>query len=273
LTSLTLFSFSETAVVQRNVTLRPDPSTDNQALTTLARGQRITVVALRKKNGYLHVTVGKQEGWVWGRNVAIEEASDDEAEETATSTKRDADSSAECTEGSVEGVNHVGPSELYPDPKKTPGCAATLDASDLTRAWTENCPGGKDSCTYSQSHRKVSSSDKRFVYDEYTVESSKRNIDNGEIDHFYPLCAGGSNKTSNLWYQPIDNQWSGKNLGFKEKDKLEAWVCKQIKANKLDPQEAFDRITKDWVKFYIEEIAGDDELKEQIRDDEGDGPQ
>jgi hypothetical protein len=262
-------TFADTAVVKRNVTLRPDPSTDNQAITTLAPGQRVTLVSLRKTNGYLHVTVDKQKGWVWARNVDVEESTADETGGRGTTAKGSTEATDTCTAGSTDSVNHVGPSELYPDPMKTPGCAATLEVDDLTKVWTENCPGGKDSCTYSQSHRKVSKGERTFIYEEYNVPSAKRNIDNGEIDHFYPLCAGGSNSGSNLWYQPIDNEWNGRNFGFKEKDKLETWICKQIKAHKLDPHEAFGRMTKDWVKFYIEEIAGEDELKEQLSDDEG----
>jgi hypothetical protein len=270
----TVLSFAETAVVKRNVTLRPDPSTENDSVTTLAPGQRVTLLSLRKTNGYLHVAVGKQKGWVWARNVDIDESSTDETEDHAASAKHatEADEDKEtCASGTAEGVKHVGPRELYPDPVKTPGCATTLDVDDLTRAWTENCPGGKETCTYSQAHRKVSKGEKTSIYEKYNVPSAKRNIDNGEIDHFYPLCAGGSNSMSNLWYQPIDVEWNGRTLGFKEKDKLEAWICKQIKAHKLEPQEAFERITKDWVKFYIEEISTEDDLKEQVQDDEEDG--
>ena len=268
-----VFSFAETAVVKRNVTLRPDPSTDNQAITTLGPGQRVSVVSLRKRNGYLRVIVSKQQGWVWARNVDIEESPVEETEELSKRTDHIPDAAETCTVGNPNGVNHVGPPELYPDPLKTPGCAATLETGDLTKAWTENCPSGKDSCTYSQAHRKVSKGERTAIYEEYSVPPPRRNIDNGEIDHFYPLCAGGSNSTSNLWYQPIDNAWSGRNFGFKEKDKLESWICKQIKLGKLDPREAFDRMTKDWVRFYKEEIPNDDELKDQIADDEGDGGQ
>ncbi|HEY7390291.1 MAG TPA: hypothetical protein VH640_17370 [Bryobacteraceae bacterium] len=49
----------------------------------------------------------------------------------------------------------------------------------------------------------------------------------GEIDHFFPLCAGGSNDITNLWFQPENNVWNGKNYGFREKDDLEAWICQQ----------------------------------------------
>jgi uncharacterized protein YgiM (DUF1202 family) len=268
----TTLSSADTAVVKRSVTLRPDPSTDNRAIKTLAIGERVTLVSLRKNEGYLHVTVGKQTGWVWARNVDVEESTSDETEGRGTTAKRSTEATDTCTAGSTNGPsNHVGPTDLYPDPMKTTGCAATLEKNDLTRRWTENCPGGKDSCTYSQSHRKVLKGERTLIYDEYNVPSAKRNIDNGEIDHFYPLCAGGSNSASNLWYQPIDNEWNGRNFGFKEKDKLEAWICKEIKSGHLEPQDAFDRLTKDWVKFYIEEFADDDELKEQLSDDDQQG--
>jgi len=77
------------------------------------------------------------------------------------------------------------------------------------------------------------------------VPEEARNIKHGELDHFYPLCAGGSNDIKNLWFQPVDNEWNGKNFGFHEKDKLETLVCAQIKAKKMDPKDAFDRIRKD----------------------------
>ena len=44
--------------------------------------------------------------------------------------------------------------------------------------------------------------------------------------------------------------------GTTEKDDLEAWVCQQIKANRLDPREAFDKLTTDWVSFYEEVKPG-----------------
>jgi hypothetical protein len=99
--------------------------------------------------------------------------------------------------------------------------------------------------------------EKRRVYAEYGV--NPKNHPPGEIDHFYPLCAGGSNDITSLWFQPATNVWSGKNYGYHEKDDLEAWMCQQIKANRLDPREAFDRLTTDWVKFYQEVKPGHQE--------------
>jgi hypothetical protein len=148
----------------------------------------------------------------------------------------------------------VGPRALYPNPSTTRGKAETLNATDLNRAWP--CPAKvrKSSCSYSQAHREVSMAEKRRVYALYGVDP--KNHPPGEIDHFYPLCAGGSNDITNLWFQPATNVWNGKNYGYHEKDDLEAWVCQQIKANQLDPREAFDRMTTDWVKYYEEVKPG-----------------
>ena len=72
------------------------------------------------------------------------------------------------------------------------------------------------------------------------------------MDHLFPLCAGGSNDVSNLWYQPDINIWNGRNFGYHQKDDLETWVCEQIRQDRIDPKEAFDRITTDWVKYFLE---------------------
>jgi hypothetical protein len=141
-------------------------------------------------------------------------------------------------------ISRVGPASLYPDPKLTPGKADTVNAADLKRLY--------NGLTYSKAHRNVPAAEHTQVYDEYNVSSSKRNIKNGEVDHDDPVCNGGSNDISNLWYQPITNMWNGKNYGFKQKDDLETWICVQVKAGKLDPKEAYQRITNDWVKFYLD---------------------
>ena len=149
-------------------------------------------------------------------------------------------------------AHHVGPAQLYPNPDLTPGQAETVDLDDLTDRW--ECPASihKVDCTYSQAHRSVSNKTHTKVYEEYEVSQSKRNGKNGEVDHFDPLCNGGSNDIKNLWYQPAKNMWNGKDFGYHAKDDLESWVCTQVKAGKLDPKEAFTKITSDWVKFYMD---------------------
>jgi hypothetical protein len=216
---------AQTATVKRNVNLRPDPSTDHNPMTTLTPSTRVGLMVPEATNGYFHVTTKDgRSGWVWGRNIRIE------------------------TGSSV----HIGPSQLYPESTKTPGLADTLTVTDLTKRFTEGCKSGKTSCTYSEAHRSVPKSEHIQVYDEYNVADNARNIKHGEVDHFYPLCAGGSNEIANLWYQPAENEWNGANFGFHEKDKLETYVCAQISAGKMNPGDVFNRMTKDWVKFYLD---------------------
>jgi len=159
-------------------------------------------------------------------------------------------------------VAHLGPAKLYPNASLTPGKADTLDASDLTSMWTDSCPSGKKECTYSQSHRYVPESVHTAVYNEYHVTSDDRNIQEGEVDHLVPLCAGGSNDISNLWYQPADNKWKGKNYGYHEKDHLEKYICDEIKAGTLDPKVAYRKIRSDWVAYYRE--AGLDKAEQGV---------
>jgi len=221
---------AQTATVKRNVNLRLDPSTDNTPITTLKPKAKLELIEPDDTEGYFHVeTTDGEEGWVWGKNIRIESGS-------APLTK-----------------THIGSPELYPNPDLTPGLADTLKLSDLTKRYTKGCPSGKKSCTYSQAHRNVPKSVHTQVYEEYNVPDADRNIQHGEVDHFYPLCAGGSNDIKNLWYQRKENDWNGRNFGFHEKDKLETYVCAQIKAHKMNPKDAFNRIKSDWVKFYLDE--------------------
>lgn len=233
---LTIFLFwgslaaAQTALVTRNVNLRPDASTTGAPLTKLTTGAQVQLVEPTQTNGFFHVkTEDGTEGWAWSRNLHVQ------------------------TNGPVTNAGRVGPANLYPDPNMTPGLAATLSVDDLTKTYTDNCPPPKTTCTYSQDHRDVPSSVHTQVYDEYNVPQAQRNFKDGEVDHFYPLCAGGANDITNLWYQPAVNDWNGKHFGYHEKDKLETYICAQIKDGKLAPQDAYDRITKDWVKFYLDE--------------------
>jgi uncharacterized protein YgiM (DUF1202 family) len=221
---------AQTAVVTRNLNLQPDVSSNGAPVQTLKIGTKVGLVETEQANGFLNVkTEDGTKGWVWARNLQVQPG------------------------GAAANEQHVGPANLYPNPNMTHGLAATLSVDALKKTYTDNCPDSKPSCTYSQDHRKVPASVHKQVYDEYNVPSDQRNFKDGEVDHFYPLCAGGSNDISNLWYQPAIADWNGKDFGYHTKDKLEAYICVQIKAGKLDPKEAFDRMTKDWVKFYLDE--------------------
>lgn len=67
---------SQTATVTRTVYLRSEASTNSDKIERLKPGDRLQLVEADQAGGYYHVTAPDgQDGWVWGRNVRIEEGS------------------------------------------------------------------------------------------------------------------------------------------------------------------------------------------------------
>lgn len=60
---------SQTAVVTRNVNLRSDPSTTQTPIAKLTPETQLQLLETGSTNGYLHVKVNDQSGWVWSKNV------------------------------------------------------------------------------------------------------------------------------------------------------------------------------------------------------------
>lgn len=72
---LAAIASAQTATVKRNVNLRPDPSTDNDPITSLAPPAELDLIESAPTDGFFHVkTSDGQEGWVWGRNIKISPA-------------------------------------------------------------------------------------------------------------------------------------------------------------------------------------------------------
>lgn len=67
-------SLSQTAVVLRNVYLRPDPSTSGTRVDKLTPPTRLQLIETGATNGFLHVRVKNEEGWVWSKNVRIQQS-------------------------------------------------------------------------------------------------------------------------------------------------------------------------------------------------------
>jgi hypothetical protein len=66
---------AQTAVVTRNVNLRPDASTNNHQLETLKPGAQLTLIEPDTTAGYYHVNApdGKS-GFVWSKNIKVQAA-------------------------------------------------------------------------------------------------------------------------------------------------------------------------------------------------------
>jgi uncharacterized protein YgiM (DUF1202 family) len=66
---------AQNLVVKRNVNLRSDPSTNVNPITLLTPPAQLILLDAAKQNGFYHArTSDGKEGWVWAKNVALENA-------------------------------------------------------------------------------------------------------------------------------------------------------------------------------------------------------
>jgi hypothetical protein len=65
---------AQTAIVTRNVNLRPDASTDNNPIEKLVPPASVRLLKPQSRNGFVLVSVpdGRQ-GWVWSKNIQVQE--------------------------------------------------------------------------------------------------------------------------------------------------------------------------------------------------------
>lgn len=85
-------------------------------------------------------------------------------------------------------------------------------------------------------NREVDTTEKREIAAEYG-NIPQANWPDYEFDHFYPLCAGGSNNIHNLWPQILDEAH--------KKDVVENDVCLAMKAGTMTQVQAMQKI-RDW---------------------------
>lgn len=119
----------------------------------------------------------------------------------------------------------------------------TLAPGDvLTKNLTIICVTG-----YSSTVRDVPLSLRKeiFARDGYDYEAMK-NVDD-ELDHIIPLCLGGSNDEDNLFVQLAEPR-----PGYKEKDKLENYLCDHVCSGEIDITYAQFKIAEDWYSYYLE---------------------
>nr|BFD59717.1 hypothetical protein CKG001_18240 [Bdellovibrio sp. CKG001]BFD63081.1 hypothetical protein BdHM001_17620 [Bdellovibrio sp. HM001]BFD66960.1 hypothetical protein HAGR004_19820 [Bdellovibrio sp. HAGR004] len=95
--------------------------------------------------------------------------------------------------------------------------------------------------------RDVSTSQKAAIFQKYDqlgyrTRSMKRQA--FKIDHYIPLCAGGSNDSRNLWPQHESV--------YEITDKLEALICEKMAAGRLLQKDAVEIIIQ--AKHHLDEV-------------------
>lgn len=124
----------------------------------------------------------------------------------------------------------------HPDADKTPGATCS---NPSTYRYPERIP---------YCERNVSTSTKRSIIDEYDREFGytigAMNRGEFKIDHFIPLCMGGSNDRSNLWPQHRSV--------YDITDPMEGPLCELMAAGLMLQAEAIDTIR--YAKLHLDEV-------------------
>lgn len=130
-----------------------------------------------------------------------------------------------------------------PDPDCTPGAVnPTLTADVLQRkGFTTKCV--RDAATSAKA--------KASTYTWYAIPHPKRNTGRTqtcELDHVISLELGGADTLDNLWPQCGDGSVLAKRW-FKIKDAVENYLAREVRAGRMDLQEAQDGVTSDWSQY------------------------
>lgn len=135
----------------------------------------------------------------------------------------------------------------FPTRTKTIGCVARgpLPDKECTPGAVKEGVTAEQICTkgYARSVRNVRNTVKKEVYRSYGI--THRILGEHEVDHLVSLELGGSNDIANLWPEPADPR-----PGFREKDKVENYLHREVCAGKITLKDAQEKIASDWVAVY-----------------------
>jgi hypothetical protein len=133
---------------------------------------------------------------------------------------------------------------LAPDESLTPG---TTCQNPSEYRYPERIPYCKRSVSTSQKNKIIQTYDKTF---NYTIGSMPRN--DFKIDHYIPLCMGGSNDAANLWPQH-------KSL-YVYTDDLEQTLCLYLERGRMKQVEAIA-----YIKYVKNNLDAVESVEEEIK--------
>ena len=137
-------------------------------------------------------------------------------------------------------------SRSLPDRACTPGDILPEETADVVCSPTFRTDSVRDSVT--------SPSEKRRVYDMYDIPHPLNNRGGNqacEIDHLVSLELGGADTMANLWPQcsPGYAGWQG--AGFRDKDRFENYLHRQVCSGNLSLGDAQFEISTDWLQYWV----------------------
>ena len=131
-----------------------------------------------------------------------------------------------------------------PDPSCSPGAInPTLTLAVLkTKGFTTKCVRDQASSPH----------DKQETYAWYKIKKPANNsgkTQTCELDHIISLELGGADTVDNLWPQCGPAKVALSKRFFKQKDAVENFLAREVKAGRMDLSDAQRGIAEDWTRF------------------------
>jgi hypothetical protein len=147
-------------------------------------------------------------------------------------------------DGSESVQVHVGPSDIYPDPARTPG---TINADITQENIRETICNPRWSTKSIRPEAGYTNRLKIEQIGEYGYSDSR--LRDYEEDHFIPLELGGNpTDPKNLWPEPFET--SIPDGGAHAKDKVENYLHAEVSSGSLTLDQAQREISEDWYRVY-----------------------
>lgn len=134
----------------------------------------------------------------------------------------------------------IGPKEAYPDFQLNPGKLSDLDPNKTCLDPNWRTSSIRPPVNYTNALKKQ---------DIALYHYTDTNMADYELDHIVSLEVCGDPKDpKNLWPEPYNLTWNGKDVGARIKDKVENLMAKMVKAGQISVQEAANNLRFDWIK-------------------------
>jgi len=131
-----------------------------------------------------------------------------------------------------------------PDPSCTPGAVNETLTVDVLRN-----PEFRTGCVRDDA---TSATQKATTYAWYSIQKPDNNhgvMQVCELDHLISLELGGADSLENIWPQCGPSKVVLRERYFKQKDRVENYLAKQVKSGLMKLQDAQDGIASDWTQY------------------------
>ncbi len=139
---------------------------------------------------------------------------------------------------------HVGPTDIYPDPARTPGATnpditqQNIRETICNPRWSTKSVRPDENYTHRLKVEQIA---------EYGYSDSR--LRDYEEDHFIPLELGGNpTDPKNLWPEPFET--SVPDGGAHTKDRVENYLHAEVCSGSLTLEQAQREIAEDWYRVY-----------------------